>query len=1546
MRTISEQMFICAGLAAVLAVGPARAGDNCPAVLDDGNYWLGYQNGCMVSHPDTGSFFHGDNWDNFTVPGPGDVAKFGTGCDPQHNGDRPHYIHFGDTCVNVFACPNSVPILGGNVTNAKLEMQSGSWTFDFGTGQVGACTLPGSTTGNYTLTDGILVGDTVKSTGFPDTASLTVTGPGALSGSWMSLGEPVGATGSVTVTGADGPTSLNLSGWSAVGHLGSGELHILDGAQVSAETTHVAWNAGSTGLVIVSGVGSAWTHTGGLDIGEGGVATMTVSNGGAVSNTVSHIGNALGSNGIVTITGTGSTWDISDGRFEVGAFGTGRLDIMNGAQVAAPRTVLGFRDTGEGAITVDGPSTWSVGGELWVAEKGHGTLSISNGGSVITPESPGFIGARNGADGQLTVTGTGSTFSGTSQLYVGGSWWESPTGVGGLSVSQGGDVSVGHLKIAAGGQGTMTVDTGGTVSSTSARIAEAEGSNGAVTVTGVGSTWSILEGFDVGSSGQGTLTVQTGGTLESGRATVGNQAGSVGTASVTGTGSTWTNTENLTVGDVGDGTLTIANGGSVSNANGKIGWRDGAIGSVTVTGTGSTWANTGVQVGESGGSTGSLLIETGGQVTGTWATVGHWAQSTGSVTVTGPASQWALTENLTVGDMGEGMLAIANGGSVSNANGKIGWRDGAIGSVTVTGTGSTWTNTGSLQVSLDGQGTLTVADGGRVTASALTVNANGQVYGDGTLEGPVVNSGEIHPGLSPGALTVEGDYTQNADGTLMIELGGTAPGTEHDQLIVTGNASLNGTLDIVLVNGFVPTPGDTFEIMTFTSVTGHFARVACPNLGGGLSANLAVGINNVMVKTGIDCNANCLDDAYETATGLAPDCNSNGIPDECDIADGTSGDCNNNGIPDECDIAGGTSLDQDADGIPDECVFWTPLNPIGVNLWSVSVNWDPQVVPDNTVQRTFNVTVGGTNESATLDINAEVNTLRLLQSNTLNVTMGDLTLESSFGMLNDGNLFVGEGHSLTAAAPLPIEGTGTVELDGPQAHLSSSSWGNTLTNRVAIVGEGVIDADFHNEGTVTADLSGTTLKVTGTLPKVNDATFKAVSGATLDISDTTVTGTGRYVADGGTISLLRGLGGGTITGDSMEVFNGGLFEAGWNAAVSLTGTMSISACGSYQAATTPVSASLTAGEIVITEGPSGGGHIVLEGSMSVEALTSITLTGSGPGGGVAGGCDPPGLNARNTSMVTAQTMDVVAGAFVYLTDTADMAIQQTLTLAGGSYGRGAGLLASSATLSAGHVLISSAGQMLLEDAMSTQCDGDFILSLDPTCAGCVPPRWHLLDQATLSVGGRFAIPESADIRMESTSNGGPNAPFALAGDFDNQSIHPETFGWSAGSMTLDGGGPNQTFEVAGEDLGPWFIDNFRIGTLEVDSGSSVSFVDNIDNDLSGQNACTEAQYVGVLTLRSGSTITIDNCRVYYDSLVDEGGTVTLVGCGELVRNCADSLDADCDLDLDDYGVFVPCFAGPRMPAAGGCEFADLDQDGQVDLKDFAIFQQSFTESRG
>ena len=68
-------------------------------------------------------------------------------------------------------------------------------------------------------------------------------------------------------------------------------------------------------------------------------------------------------------------------------------------------------------------------------------------------------------------------------------------------------------------------------------------------------------------------------------------------------------------------------------------------------------------------------------------------------------------------------------------------------------------------------------------------------------------------------------YTRGAGDTVVIELAGTGDAGAadgYDQVNVENLATLDGTLEVVLLDGFVPSEGDTFDFLNFGSVSGHF----------------------------------------------------------------------------------------------------------------------------------------------------------------------------------------------------------------------------------------------------------------------------------------------------------------------------------------------------------------------------------------------------------------------------------------------------------------------------------------------------------------------------------------------------------------------------------------------------------------------------------------------------------------------------------------------------------------------------------------------------
>ena len=105
----------------------------------------------------------------------------------------------------------------------------------------------------------------------------------------------------------------------------------------------------------------------------------------------------------------------------------------------------------------------------------------------------------------------------------------------------------------------------------------------------------------------------------------------------------------------------------------------------------------------------------------------------------------------------------------------------------------------------------------------------GSVFGNGgNLVGNVSSGGTITPADSTtttGIMTVTGSYTQNSNGTLNINIAG-LQNAQFNRLTVTALATLGGTLQIQLLNGFVPSVGDTFEILSCGSgCAGAFSTV-------------------------------------------------------------------------------------------------------------------------------------------------------------------------------------------------------------------------------------------------------------------------------------------------------------------------------------------------------------------------------------------------------------------------------------------------------------------------------------------------------------------------------------------------------------------------------------------------------------------------------------------------------------------------------------------------------------------------------------------------
>jgi hypothetical protein len=145
----------------------------------------------------------------------------------------------------------------------------------------------------------------------------------------------------------------------------------------------------------------------------------------------------------------------------------------------------------------------------------------------------------------------------------------------------------------------------------------------------------------------------------------------------------------------------------------------------------------------------------------------------------------------------------------------------------------------------------------------------GAVTGGGSSSGggDIFFEGDLRPGNSAATVEFQNDVQFGSGATLEIELGGATPGTQYDQMHVTGDMSLDGALAVSLISGFNPVAGNSFDILDWTARSGTFDTLSLPALSAGLSWN-----TSQLYATGV----------LSVAAGLPGDYNFDGTVDAAD----------------------------------------------------------------------------------------------------------------------------------------------------------------------------------------------------------------------------------------------------------------------------------------------------------------------------------------------------------------------------------------------------------------------------------------------------------------------------------------------------------------------------------------------------------------------------------------------------------------------------------------------------------------------------------------
>jgi autotransporter-associated beta strand protein len=465
-------------------------------------------------------------------------------------------------------------------------------------------------------------------------------------------------------------------------------------------------------------------------------------------------------------------------------------------------------------------------------------------GSNITFTNIGGAGFQS--DGQTVFFGTASagnaTFVNRGGPVAGGgdgvtSFLDSSTAANGTFINEGGlELAIGVTEFfspsTTAANGTF-INNGGTFNGAlgGATLLDSTGANAVFTNNGASASGAFggvtgIEG--VGTAGNAIIT-NNGATVSGagGGQTFFSQFGTAGNSIITNNGATVRGagggqTLFSQFGTAGNSIITN-NGATVSGAGGgQTLFRDNATAesAILIANAGSNGGQGGTILFAGQSTAGTARIEIFGN--GSLDISPHDAPGMTINSIEGDGIVFLGANNLTVGSDNLNTTfacAIQDGGQGGGVGGPL----TKIGSGTLilsganTYTGNTNVNRGVLQV--DGS-----------IKSNTTVHGRSALAGTGTINGNVTNNVRVSPGKGlgvPGMLTVVHNYTQAQYATLMIQIAGASP-DQFSVLNVLGNANLNGFVDPVLLNGFVPTIGDSFIFLNYGSLTGGFSRILHP----------------------------------------------------------------------------------------------------------------------------------------------------------------------------------------------------------------------------------------------------------------------------------------------------------------------------------------------------------------------------------------------------------------------------------------------------------------------------------------------------------------------------------------------------------------------------------------------------------------------------------------------------------------------------------------------------------------------------------------------
>jgi T5SS/PEP-CTERM-associated repeat protein len=640
------------------------------------------------------------------------------------------------------------------------------------------------------------------------TGSVLVSGNGKLLfGPALNAGPPGEGTDEAKCEPEPGPNAPETPKFVIAGEKDSKGTVSLTGPDVQAEINGERFYIGDQG-----GEGTLWLRDGArLKLG---VILMT-------------LGRQAGAKGILRLDGAGSTLEgIQTGRdetgakLEIGRFGEGLAEILNGAELNLPSIILGCFTNSTGTVRVTGqaasgtsPSTFQTDGSITIGSNGEGILEITS-GAKVTSYNNAVIGRFGLGEGTVTLRGEETRWmhSSAKGAASAGSVVVGMSGKGTLLVGDKARFTAGTLVIGdipderKRAEGMLIITNGGvvTVEGTAfVPLGRMPGSKGTLVLDGPDSS---LQGImtenqgagatlEIGLRGEGTVILTNGGKIKLPSVVLGSLAGSSGIVKI-GNKSTFESDGSITVGGVSTGRVEVAAGGIlISSKDAVLARAEESKGSVLLAGSNTRWKHTqgtgnegpgDFVIGDAGH--GELTVLGGAQFEASSATLGKTAKGVGELTVSGKNAHVTL-----------GSLALGADYNASNPSAPLG-----TGILTITDDGLVELPPGDKSALVEisspaGKSSILALRAGRFIAKKTALELGGAGETQVTaLDGSEIDTSSALIGTGPGRATV---FLTGANGAVSVWV---LEGQNRvsDRLVVggfgEGSLEINGLAQVLL----------------------------------------------------------------------------------------------------------------------------------------------------------------------------------------------------------------------------------------------------------------------------------------------------------------------------------------------------------------------------------------------------------------------------------------------------------------------------------------------------------------------------------------------------------------------------------------------------------------------------------------------------------------------------------------------------------------------------------------------------------------------------